>query len=99
MTGWKNTSTRRKQLPKNWPQLRAQILARDDHTCQIQAPGCTIKATDVDHIQRGNNHDPTNLRAACHHCHMVRTGHDGGKTRRRPKRAYRQPQTHPAYIH
>lgn len=55
-----------------WPRVRRTILARDNHTCQICLPGCTVTATTVDHIQPvalgGAWYDPDNLRAACTHC-------------------------------
>jgi 5-methylcytosine-specific restriction endonuclease McrA len=65
-----------------WPKVRLLILARDNHTCRIRAMGCTLRATEVDHIipvaQGGARLDPRNLRAACTHCNASR----GGSTRR-----------------
>jgi 5-methylcytosine-specific restriction protein A len=59
-----------------WQKLRPLILQRDRHTCQINGPGCTHTATDVDHIipldEGGQRLDPTNLRAACSHCNTRR---------------------------
>ena len=55
-----------------WPRVRKQILERDNHTCQIALPGCTVAANTVDHIQPvalgGAWYDADNLRAACKHC-------------------------------
>ena len=55
-----------------WPTVRKRILQRDNHTCQIALPGCTITANTVDHITPvalgGAWYDPDNLRAACSHC-------------------------------
>lgn len=59
-----------------WPQVRLRILERDQHTCQIQADGCTQEATDVDHIippiEGGAAYDSANLRAACPRCNRGR---------------------------
>ena len=55
-----------------WPTVRKRILQRDNHTCQIGLPGCTITANTVDHITPvalgGSWYEPDNLRAACAHC-------------------------------
>ena len=59
-----------------WQALRPAILERDGHLCQIQLPGCTGTATDVDHIvpiaEGGRRLDPDNLRAACGWCNNAR---------------------------
>jgi len=53
-----------------------RILERDQHTCQIQGPGCTHIATHVDHIIQlahgGPAHDDRNLRATCRTCNVRR---------------------------
>lgn len=56
-----------------WRPLRDKVLRRDNHLCKIGDEGCTIKATEVDHITswRLGRHlwlDPGNLRAACRRC-------------------------------
>lgn len=66
-----------------WPKgLREHILARDSRWCrklgawvphcQIRGPGCTHRATHVDHVvsplEGGSWFDPPNLRAACASC-------------------------------
>lgn len=59
---------------------RRRILDRDNHTCQIFGPGCTIEATEVDDIipvsvsgiSRADADDDT-LQAVCHHCHHRKT--------------------------
>ncbi len=60
-----------------WQQIRPGILARDNYTCQIAGPKCTIHASHVDHIipinEGGQRLDPTNLRAACATCNIGRT--------------------------
>ena len=59
-----------------WRRIRAQILDRDNHLCQIRGPRCTTAATAVDHIipvqSGGPWFDPANLRAACVNCNNGR---------------------------
>ena len=59
--------------------LRPVVMDRDGHQCQIRGPGCTGKATDVDHVIPGGPNDLSNLRAACSPCNQAR--------RRRPARS------------
>lgn len=52
------------------------ILARDDHTCQIRGPRCTLEGVEVDHIMNlaaGGTNDPSNLQAACKPCHLAKS--------------------------
>lgn len=59
-----------------WQTIRKKILERDAHLCQIAAPGCTGRATQVDHIvpvaKGGSWWDTSNLRAACARCNVAR---------------------------
>ena len=89
-----NTSTRRGQLPANWLPLRQAILQRDRWICQINGPECQTRATEVDHIQRGNDHRPSNLQAVCHRCHALKTQRESMADR--PPRN-RPPEQHPGY--
>jgi 5-methylcytosine-specific restriction endonuclease McrA len=60
-----------------WRKVRAQVLARDRHVCQLRLPGCTVIADCVDHTvpsRHGGSDDPSNLRAACGHCNRVKGG-------------------------
>lgn len=59
-----------------WPRLRAEVLERDGHTCQMRLPGCLVHASEVDHVvpvADGGTDDKSNLRAACHPCHATTT--------------------------
>lgn len=75
-----------------WRKLRLRILARDGYECKIRLPGCTVKATQVDHIipleQGGAVLDPSNVRAACGFCNASRAA--GGRVARktRPSREW-----------
>lgn len=58
-----------------WRVVRARVLERDDHTCQVAWSGCTVTATHVDHIvpvAHGGTDDEHNLRAACSRCNLSR---------------------------
>jgi 5-methylcytosine-specific restriction protein A len=70
-----------------WKQIRLAILVRDGYACQINRPGCTGRATQVDHIvpinEGGAWWDRTNLRAACAHCNIGRGEGNGNLQRRR----------------
>ena len=70
-------SDRRATLPKHWPTIRAFILKRDHHRCQIRDPGCTLLATEVDHIGARTDHRLDNLRAVCASCHAHRSAQQG----------------------
>ena len=66
---WGNGSTRA------WRQLRAWVLARDNHQCQIRLPGCTGHANHADNIvpkSKGGTDHPGNLRASCAACNIAR---------------------------
>lgn len=59
-----------------WRRLRKTILERDGFVCQIQLPGCKLRADQVDHIlpveDGGDFYEPDNLRAACGRCNTTR---------------------------
>jgi len=67
------------QYAGRWRTVRKAVLARDGCVCQINAPGCTVRATQVDHIipvcRDLEGHlwlEPDNLRAACANCNRAR---------------------------
>jgi len=81
-TPWRQVGPRRR-LPASWSRIRASILTRDGHACQLRYPdtwetrhgpaSCAGVATEVDHIGRPDDHTPQNLRAVCRPCHTRRT--------------------------
>lgn len=85
-------SRRTSPLPTGWPKLRARVLRRDQHLCQLRYPGCTEYATEVDHIHGADDHSLDNLRAVCNPCHKHRTALQANAAK--PKRK-RPPQRHP----
>jgi len=101
MPGWQG-STRRSRLPKEWPDIRKRIFARDGGRCTWLADGvrCSAPATDVDHIVRGDNHDDHNLRSLCRAHHAAKSSSEGGRARRRRNRyrVDRPKEQHPGLI-
>jgi hypothetical protein len=59
-----------------WRRVRALVLERDGHRCQIKGGKCLGLATEVDHINPvelgGSWWDVDNLRAACKPCNVGR---------------------------
>lgn len=90
MTAWAN-STRAQRLPGNWQTLRRRILARDKGICQLRLPGCTHRATDVDHIDNRDDHGDGNLQAACSPCNQAKNL----LTRPKPPSTRRPVEQHP----
>jgi hypothetical protein len=57
--------------PPDWKRLKAEVLERDHHQCQLQLPGCERNGSEIDRI--GSLGDPAGgsreeLRAACKSC-------------------------------
>lgn len=67
---------RKPQYAGPWRRIRLEILKRDDNRCQIRGPGCTMTATEVDHIlpvsMGGEWYEHDNLRASCSRCNNAR---------------------------
>lgn len=79
MPGWQG-STRRSSLPSNWPELRRLVLERDGHRCVERfsdGTRCPDKATEVDHVRRGNDHGLSNLRSLCEWHHQQKSSREG----------------------
>lgn len=101
MSGWEG-STRRERLPDDWPERRAHVLRRDGYRCTARRRDdtrCPARATDVDHIEPGDNHDPSNLASLCSWHHARKSAREGGQAaaaRRPPRR--RPPEPHPGDI-
>lgn len=85
---------RAKQLPPNWEKgIRPRILRRDP-VCKAQ--GCSSPSTEVDHIQRGNDHRDTNLQGLCSYHHRQKSLAEAAAARWAPnKRTTRQTEKHP----
>jgi hypothetical protein len=76
-----------------WKALRLLVLDRDRWTCQVQDPGCTVVATQVDHIvprvEGGAFWDPSNLRGSCPRCNLGRGGRLGNQRKGAAEFTYR----------
>ncbi len=106
MPGWKG-STRRHELPKDWPQRHARVLKRDHHRCQHVREDtgrkCGRHANQVDHIIRpddGGTDDDRNLQALCEWHHQRKSSSEGGTASaiaRRARRDAAKPQ-HPGLL-
>ena len=57
-----------------WRKIRAYVLDRDGHRCQIRISGvCIGTATHAHHVKpkvKGGSDDPANLAAACAPCNL-----------------------------
>lgn len=97
MPNWVKHNTPPRALPKNWKAIRRSVLRRDDHQCcAVTIRGrCPEPATDVDHIVRGDNHDPSNLQSLCAEHHKIKTQMEAQAAKRSRKREREQ---HPGYL-
>lgn len=90
-------STRRSRLPSDWAARRRAVLVRDRGRCHVCGkPG----ATEVDHVQPGDDHSLTNLAAIHRTCHATKSAREGGQAawRNRPPRR-RPAERHPGSLH
>lgn len=91
-------SDRRRRLPPDWERRRRRILRRDNHRCQLNYPGCTGHANEVDHITAGDDHHDANLQAACSACHSRKSAAEGVAARRPLAPRTRRPERHPGTL-
>lgn len=95
-----NSSNRKAQLPPNWSRISKSVIARANGRCQLRYESiCIGRATECDHIQRGNNHSPQNLQAACSPCHAHKSAMEGRAAQlQRIALRKRPPEPHPGVI-
>ncbi len=95
------TSTRRSRLPSDWPTRRIRVLRRDGYKCQARNEDeslCLAPARDVDHIERGDDHDYGNLQALCVWHHRQKTAREAAEARAPRPTMRRKPEAHPGAI-
>lgn len=65
---------RRERLPKDWNSRRDQTFRKYGNMCYVCSKNI---ATEIDHVQPGDNHALWNLRPICVQCHRSKTGREG----------------------
>lgn len=99
--GWAD-STRRQELPSDWPDRRETALQRDGYRCTqpLRDGGgrCPAPATDVDHIKHGNDHSLANLASLCSWHHNQKSAREGQAARTPPPPLRRPPERHPGLL-
>lgn len=93
-------STRKARLPADWAARRRRVLARDGWRCvAVDDTGarCSLAATDVDHVKRGDDHSEDNLQSLCPWHHGKKSAHEGVEARRPRPARLRPREPHPAF--
>ncbi len=101
MPGQWEGSDRRDELPPGWRTIiRPRILRRDGYRCTWVTEGerCEAQATDVDHIDRGNDHRDENLASVCA-WHHGRKSSAEGLAARAARARYRPTNRRPSEAH
>lgn len=95
MSGWAG-STRRSRLPADWAARRRRVLIRDRGVCHR----CGKRgATEVDHVEPGDDHRISNLAAIHTSCHRTKSASEGGKAASRDRPPRRRPtEQHPGRL-
>jgi 5-methylcytosine-specific restriction protein A len=92
-------SDRRRRLPGDWEARRRAVLARCGGRCEHRFPNggrCPRPATDVDHIEHGDDHSLANLQGLCADHHKRKSSREGNATQAaRRGLAKRPPEEHP----
>lgn len=104
MPGWVN-SDRRDRLPPEWPQMRLETLKAAGWKCQHKdayGARCNAQATDVDHVEPGDDHRPQNRQALCAKHHGSKSGREGAwalaAKRRKINQRFRRTEVHPGQL-
>ena len=89
-------------MPANWQSLRMAVMTRDRGSCRwVRDDGqgvCGRRANQVDHIDPGDDHRLSNLRALCeyHHAKISAVqGHEESERVRLEKKAKGRFEGHP----
>ncbi|MFG3710904.1 HNH endonuclease [Micromonospora sp. NPDC047730] len=89
MSGKWAGSTRRRRLPPNWQQLRAEVRERAGGRCEhVGDDGrrCPLAGRDCDHVEAGDLHTLDNLQWLCPGHHSSKSGREGAAARPRERR-------------
>lgn len=94
-------SSRRARLPSDWAIRRLRVLRSAGYRCQVRddlgAP-CGEPAREVDHIERGDNHDYANLQAICRYHHGRKTAAEAAQARKPRAVQARAREPHPGLL-
>jgi 5-methylcytosine-specific restriction protein A len=94
-------SDRASRLPGNWGTIRLRVLRRDGWRCKAtlsDGTRCPEPGTEVDHMQRGDDHSLANLQALCSWHHAKKSSAEGRAAQApRPSR-YRKAEAHPGLL-
>lgn len=81
--GWEN-STRAERLPSNWYRLRESVRLRANGRCEAlmrDNTRCPDAGAECDHVERGDNHDLSNLQWLCKWHHNKKTQQEAAAAR------------------
>jgi hypothetical protein len=98
MTGGWADSTRRSELPPDWPLLRRVVIERAGGRCEVikkSGRRCWDDGTDVDHKVAGRDDSLANLQLLCKWHHAQKSSREGNEA----KAAYRAQLKHPVETH
>lgn len=94
-------SDRRARLPHDWALRRVRVLRRAAYRCEARfstGERCGSPANQVDHIVRGDDHEPENLQALCVYCHGKKTAAEAAEARGPQPSRKRKPEAHPGAL-
>lgn len=101
MSRWRNDgrrpwagSTRKARLPADWDRLRVVVLRRCGDRCEWVEDGfrCLAAATDVDHIQHGDDSSLSNLQGLCGAHHLKKTSREARAAKAERQKLLRLPE-------
>lgn len=106
MSGRWQGSDRRSRLPADWEsKIRPRILRRDGYRCTARdqdGERCPERATDVDHVRRGDIHEDWNLTSLCAWHHGKKSAREGAiaakVARAKNRKKYRRVENHPGLL-
>ena len=86
------TSDRKSRLPGDWIRRRQEVFRIHGRQCYIVEDGhhCATEATEVDHVNAGDDHSYENLRPICHQHHKAKSSSEGWQAMNRKKRQARE---------
>ena len=72
-------SDRRQRLPPDWDARCVEVYRLKGHRCYVVEYGrrCPNRATQVDHVRRGDDHSIENLAPICDDCHGRKSSREG----------------------